>query len=196
MNLQIIFATLASVIGTLSFIPYIRDIFRLKTTPHTYSWLIWAILQATATSAMLSKGASFGVVTLAIGSLLCAFIFLLSLRYGTKNITTFDTICFIGALAGTGMWLFLHNALLSVCIVSVVDLIAFLPTFRKAYADPYSETPSTYLLSFIADGLALFALSAFSLTTSLYLFTLVATNLACVSVIFIRRKHPNSTVSK
>ncbi len=145
------------------------------------------MLQGTGTIAMLHKGAGSGVASLVLGSGLCAFIFLLSFRYGTKNITVFDTICFIGALIGIGVWFFLHNALLSVIVVSAVDLIAFLPTYRKAYTEPHSETASTYFLSFLADGLALLAVASFNVTTSLYLFTLVVTNLMCVVMIWFRR---------
>lgn len=182
-----IFATLSAVIGIGSFVPYIRDIFRLKTTPHSYSWLIWALLQGTGALAMLSAGASWGALSVTIGSVLCISVFLLSLRYGTKNITVFDTICFSGALLATAVWFFLHDALFAIVLVSFIDLLAFLPTFRKAYAEPHSETTATYVLSGIADGLALLALGVFSVATSLYLCTLVITNFACAGVIWFRR---------
>ncbi len=141
MTLQTIFAGLATVITLANKIPYLVDIFRLKTTPHSYSWLIWTMLQTTGVSVMLSSGAGAGVASLVASTVLCAFIFLLSLRFGTKNITTFDTICFVGALGATGVWFFLHDALLSIILVSAIDLVAFLPTFRKSYEEPYSETP-------------------------------------------------------
>lgn len=187
MNFHTIFAALSAIIGIGSFVPYIRDIFRLKTTPHSYSWLIWALLQGTGALAMLSAGASWGALSVTIGAFLCASVFLLSLRYGTTNITAFDTVCFIGALLATAVWFSLHDALLAIVLVSLIDLLAFLPTFRKAYVEPHSETTATYVLSGIADGLALFALGAFSVTTSLYLFTLVITNFACAGIILFRR---------
>lgn len=188
MNAQAIFAALSAVIGIGSFAPYIRDIFRLKTTPHSYSWLIWALLQGTGALAMLSANAGWGAVSVTIGAVLCASVFLLSLRYGTKNITVFDTVCFIGALATTAIWFSLHDALLAIVLVSLIDLLAFLPTFRKAYAEPHSETMATYVLSGIADGFALLALGTFSVTTSLYLFTLVVTNFACAGILWFRRQ--------
>ena len=187
MNVQTIFATLSAVIGISSFVPYLRDIFRLKTTPHSYSWLIWGLLQGTGALAMISSGASWGAASVTIGAFLCTSVFLLSLRYGTKNITLFDTVCFIGALLATAVWFSLHDALLAIVLVSLIDLLAFLPTFRKAYAEPYSETTLTYVLSGIADGLAILALATFSVTTSLYLFTLVVTNFACAGILWLRR---------
>ena len=188
MNLRIAFAAVASLIAALCTIPYIADIFRLKTTPHSYSWLVWTLLQVTSAFAMLSGGAGIGAIPTAIGGGLCAFVFLLSLRYGTKNITAFDAVCLVGALLTTAVWFFSRNALLSIMLTSVIDFLAFLPTFRKSYAEPYSETVSLYLLSGIANGLSLFALGTVNPTTVLYPITLVVTNFFCVGIISFRRR--------
>lgn len=187
MNAQTIFAMSASVLSVVSTIPYIVDIFRLKTTPHVYSWLIWTILQTTGVFAMLSGGAGIGVMLVIVSAGQCMFVFFLSLRFGTKNITAFDTFCFFGALAAMCIWFFLHNALLSIIAVSVIDLVAFFPTFRKAYVAPQSETASMYFLGGIACLLALLALSDFNVVTSLYLITVLASDIACAVMIWARR---------
>ncbi len=192
MSTHAFFAILATTIALANKIPYIADIYRLKTTPHSYSWLIWTLLQGTGALVMLSGGAGFGVASLLAGTVLCAFIFLLSLRYGTKNITTFDTICFIGALIATGVWFFLHDAFLSILLISAIDFIAFLPTFRKAYEEPYSETPIMYLFAGIGEGFALLALTNITFTTSFYLITLVITNPLCAGIIWFRRAKLNN----
>ncbi len=187
MSTQTIFALLAGVITIANKIPYLRDIFKRKTTPHSYSWLIWTLLQGTGVFVMLADGAGPGVVSLIASTVLCAVIFILSLRYGTKNITTFDTVCFVGALLATGVWFFLHDALLSILLVSAIDALAFLPTFRKSYVEPYSETPSMYLLAGVAEGFALLALTNFTVVTSFYLISLVITNPLCAGIIWYRR---------
>ncbi|HWY98863.1 MAG TPA: hypothetical protein VNY36_07255, partial [Bacteroidia bacterium] len=63
---------IASLIGTGCFIPYIKDIYKKKTKPHIYTWLIWTILQVTGVIAMLKNGAGIGVLALGTGSVLCA----------------------------------------------------------------------------------------------------------------------------
>jgi len=142
---------------------------------------------------VLSAGASFSAVTVTIVAILCTGVFLPSLIYATKNIAVFDTVCLTSALLVTAVWFLLRDALLAVVLVSLIDLLAlaFLPTFRKAYTEPHSETTATYVQSGIADGLALLAFSVFNVTTSPYLFTLVVTNFACAEVIsFDGRKWP------
>ena len=189
MNLQTIFAVLASIIGIVPYVPYVRDIFRRKTTPHSYSWLIWTILQVTGALAMFASGAGLGVLYLLIGAVMCAFVFILSLRYGTKNVTRFDAVCLTGALSATAVWFFLHDAFLSVILVALIDLVAFLPTFRKAYEEPWSETLSMYIFSGVAQVLSLASLSSYTITTSLYLITLATANAAFTAMVLIRRAH-------
>jgi len=136
---------------------------------------------------MFSSGAGWGITPLVLGAVLCVSIFILSFKYGTKNVTGFDLACLISALVIFCFYLLTHQALLSIILVSVIDVIGFLPTFRKAYAEPYSETTSSYVLSAIADGFALGALASFGLTTTLYLFTLIVVDGFCSVLIIVRR---------
>ena len=186
--IHFIFALISSVLAIACFVPYIRDIFLHKTKPHSYSWLIWAIVETTAVAAMLSAGAAWGSATLVIGAVLCTFIFLLSLSYGTKNITLFDTICLVGALSASAIYLFLHNSFLSVVLAALIDFVAFLPTFRKMLQEPKTETVSTYFLSSFSSIFALGALRNFNFITSFYLITIIATNFSCAVIILIRRR--------
>lgn len=91
MDFKIILGVLATILGIISFLPYLRDILNKKTKPHVYSWLVWTIIQTVGVLAMIKGGASFGALALAVGSLFCITIFLLAFKYGTRNITKFDT---------------------------------------------------------------------------------------------------------
>ena len=188
MSFKFIFAVLSSIVAVSCFIPYIIDIFKGTTKPHSYTWLIWTILQTVGVVAMIKGGAGIGVSSLVIGAVLCGFVFILSLFYGTHNIKIFDKICLIGAFMAIGIYIFLHSALFSVMIVVITDLIGFLPTIRKTYDEPYTETTLTYILSSLSSLFALGALSIFTFTTSFYLISLVITNMVCAIVIILRRK--------
>ncbi|MSU55944.1 MAG: hypothetical protein EXS51_01350 [Candidatus Taylorbacteria bacterium] len=188
MNFSILFATTAALLGIVGVIPYLRDIFRRKTTPHIYTWFIWMTLQATGFSLMVSEGAGAGALSTGIWAGINAFIFVLSFKYGTTNIRVFDTVCLIGALLATALWFLLHDALLSIIVVSVIDVLAYIPTFRKAYVEPYSETISMYILGGISCIFSLLALSTFSVTTSLYLIVVCVSNFAGVGLVWFRRR--------
>ncbi len=186
MKTQLIFAIFSSILSILCFIPYLRGIYKGKTKPHSYSWLIWTILQTIGVIAMFKGGAGIGIASLSIGVILCGFIFILSLKYGTKNINLFDKVCLVGALLAIVAYLFLNDALISIIIITITDFIGFLPTFRKSYKEPETEKASSYALSSISSVFALLALSIFTLTTSLYLVSLIITNGLCAILIIIR----------
>jgi len=194
MSLKFILAVLSSIIAVSCFIPYIIDIFKGTTKPHSYTWLIWTILQTIGVVAMLKGGAGLGIASLSIGAVLCAFVFVLSIFYGTHNIKLFDKVCLVGAFIAIGSYFFFRDPLLSVLIVITTDLVGFLPTLRKTYEEPNTETVSTYLLSSLSSFFALGALSIFTFTTSIYLISLVITNLICALVILYRRKVLNRII--
>ena len=187
-NIQIILAVLSSVVGIVCFVPYIRDIFRHTTKPHSYTWLIWAILQSIAAAAMWSEGAGIAIASSSIGAVLCAFVFLLSLKYGTKDIKPFDSVCLAGALLALSAYLFLHDALLSIILVTLIDFTAFLPTLRKTFIEPETETASTHLLSGASNALAIGALASFNLTTLIYLPAIMTMDFILGALVLIRKK--------
>jgi hypothetical protein len=187
-NLQIISAGLASMFSIACFLPYVRDILRLTTKPHSYTWLIWTILQSIAVAGMWSEGAGIAVIPLIIGASLCALTFLLSLKYGTTDIKPFDTFCLVGALLALAVYLFLHDPLLSVILVTLIDFSAFLPTLRKTFVAPGTETASTHLMSGISNAFAIGALASFNPTTLIYLPAIMTMDLILGFLVLLRKK--------
>jgi hypothetical protein len=141
---------------------------------------------------MYNNGAGIGALALAIGALFCGFVCLLSIKFGTKNISSFDTICLIGALLAIVVYAFLHQPLLSVILISLIDFAGFLPTLRKAYHEPYTETLSMYALFTLSGIFSILSLSAFSFITAFYPVTLVVINTIGTLMIWIRRKQIKS----
>ena len=98
MDIKLFFAIASVLVLVVGYIPYLKDIFAGTTKPHAYTWLIWVVTQGTATAAAFYGGANWGVIGLASGTLMCGWIFLLSIKYGTKNVTRSDTIILIALL--------------------------------------------------------------------------------------------------
>lgn len=188
MDPKLLLGLAASVLSIICFLPYLVDIFRKRTQPHAYSWLIWTILQGIGVATGLQDGAGYGILGIAIGAFFCFTIFLLSLFYGTKNITRFDTLCLIAAICALLFYILQRDPLLSVIIITLIDFLSFLPTMRKTWEEPTTETPSTYALSALAVFLGILALQNYTVTTVLYLASLVVTNSALVLIVLLRKK--------
>jgi len=185
---KLIASILAPILSIIATVPYLKDIFAKKTTPHLYTWLIWAISQGTAAVALLYGGGKLGSIGLLIGTILSLIIFVLSFKYGTKNITRSDTITLIIALLAIIVWWQLNNPLLAVLMVTAIDLLGYIPTFRKLYVEPYSETISSWVIWIITPSLTLFSNAQYNWLTVTYLAAAVVINITVVATIIIRRR--------
>ena len=188
MDVKIILTVIATAIGVVAFFPYLRDTFSLKTKPHAYTWLIWAITQGTAVFGIWHGGGGWGALNLTIGTLFVIVVFLFSIKYGTKNITKNDTAILIAALSVIIVWWRLDQPLISVIMVSVIDVIGYVPSFRKSYQEPWSETLISWILFSASNIFAILALKEYNLLTVTYLAAITSANIALFLICFFRRK--------
>ncbi|MFY9463166.1 MAG: hypothetical protein WAP52_03200 [Candidatus Sungiibacteriota bacterium] len=190
---KIILGASASVINIIGYIPYFRDIARGKTKPHIFSWLVWGILTGIAFFAQVSKGAGPGAWVTGISALFCTIIAIVAFFRGEKDITALDWFYFASALIGLLLWELTANPLFAILLITLIDIFAFVPTFRKAYNKPQEETLSLYTLSALKFAVGLAALQAYNLTTWLYPASLVITNGLFAVMLTVRRHTLTST---
>ncbi len=187
MELKIALSILGIIIGETSLLLYIKSIFSGTSKPHTYSWLIWTITQSTAVFGLWYGGGGPGAWSLTIGTIFVFSIFLLSLYRGTKDITKWDTLTLIAALCAVLVWWQLHNPLLAVLMVSLIDFIGYMPQIRKAFSDPWSENILSWIGFTASNTCALLALTAYNALTMTYLLTLSLANIILIAVCLTRR---------
>lgn len=187
MDIKIIFVAIAIIIGFSATFPYIKDIFSLKTKPHAYTWLIWSLTTGTAAFAAYYGGGGVGSLNLILMFFVTFGIFLISLKYGTKNITMWDTIILITALLAILVWWQLKQPLISVLMVSAIDVIGYFPSFRKTWHEPWSETIISWLGFATANVFAILALSEYNFLTVTYLFSVTLANAILFLICLVRR---------
>lgn len=187
MDLKLILGTVSFLIPIIGIVPYIVNIVKGKTVAHVYTWLIWAILQTISVVAQIRNGAGFGAAYGAAGVLVCYSVVFLSLKNGLKQIKKFDTFCLILALASMMVYVGLKNPLLAVIMATSTNFIGFLPTLRKTFVDPSSETVSAYLSGGIGALLSILALQNYSIITTLYLMNIILTDVVLVGIILFKK---------
>ena len=114
-------------------------------------------------------------------------IFLFSLQYGFKQIRKIDTYFLIAALLSFIPWALTKDPTISVVIVVSIDVIAFIPTLRKTWQHPASETPLLYSMNVVRHGLTLFSLQAYNIATILHSLVMIVVNSAMTGMILIRK---------
>lgn len=188
MDYKVFLGLAAAVIGLAAYAYYFRSILSGKTKPHVFTWLVWSLIMAVVFAAQVQSGAGPGAWVTGITAL-CTFVVAASaLKNATKDIRPFDWFCFAGALFGVVLWIATKNALLAVITVTIVDAIAFLPTFRKAYHKPFEENAAAFALNSLKFVFGLAALENYALTTWLYPASLVLTNGVFTIMLLIRRR--------
>ena len=187
--IKIVLSVLASIITIISYFLYIRSIFLRKTKTHAYTWLIWGITQGTAAVAMILGGAMVGSLAFIVGTILVLFVFFLSLKYGFKDITKFDSIMLFLAFLAIVFWWFLDAPLVSIYLVSLIDVIGYIPTIRKTYREPESETYSFWFAMVVVNILILLSLYTYNIFTLLYPLVLLMMNIIVLILVIVGRKN-------
>lgn len=176
-------------IGIVSYSFYFRDIFKGKTKPDPFSWLIWGVLATITFLAQTAAGGGAGAWATAFSAIVCFLIAFTVYARHDGHIKEADKISLAGALAAIVLWYFTQNPLWAVILAVTVGVIGFIPTFQKAFYKPNEETAITYLLNALKFAIAIFALQSFNLITFLYPVSLVLTNTALTVMLVLRRSN-------
>ena len=186
-SFQEIIGGLSIIISFAASLIYIISILRKKTRPHLYTWLIWTMLPAINFFAQLHEGAGPGAWASGATAAFCLIITVLCLPYGEKNIKRGDTKSLVVYMYAILPWVLTKDPLGSVILISLIDLIAFYPTFRKTWARPFDETLITYALGGSVMALSICALTVFNVTTLLYPAVFTLGNLVFIGFCLWRR---------
>ena len=184
------FWTAAVALGTsyLSNGVYIYDTFKGKAKPHLLSWLTWCLLMGVAAGIAFTNGAFISGLIIGNGSLMCLVISIISLWRGEKHITRMDYVMFFSALAAIPIWVATQEPLFAAFWVTLIDVLGYGPTFRKAWAKPHEESVRAFCLYWIIWGLNVYSISPYTLTTGLYPTTIFFMNVFLVLMLIYRRR--------
>lgn len=187
-NIKEILGGIATIIAFVSYIPYLRDILANKTKPHAFTWLIWGTLTLIAFLGQVSGNAGPGAWPAGLTAALCFLIFFFALKRGSKNIVKLDFVMLGGAIISLFLWFVIKQPTLSIVLVTLTDMMGFVPTVRKSWLRPGEETLSAFVLSAVKHFISLFAIKNYSLITTLYPAYLVIANLLFITLLISRRK--------
>lgn len=183
-----LFAAIAVFLGLVSYYLYFKSILRNETRPHLYTWLIWGITTGTVTAGVWHGGGGLGTLGSLVNSIGAISVLLFSFKYGTKNIRVFDAFMLIAALCAVGVWWQLKNPLLAVFMVTAIDLIGYVPTFRKSYEEPWTESLLSWGVWVPGIVCSILALNEYNLLTLTYYLAIDTANMALIILCLMRRR--------
>jgi hypothetical protein len=185
---HVVFGVLATIIGIAAYVPYFRDIYRGTTKPHPFTWLLFGLLNGIVFFGQSVSQAGPGAWITGLTSIASFTLAIVGLRTGKKYIAVIDYVCLAGALLGVVLWVITKEPLAAIVVVTITDAVAFVPTVRKAYLQPDTETASTYLLGTVKYVLGIIALQSITLTTALFPTSISILNTLFICMVLIRRR--------
>ncbi|MES9994268.1 MAG: hypothetical protein ABW098_20145 [Candidatus Thiodiazotropha sp.] len=182
-------SALAIALTFIAFIPYIRSILKGRTKPHVFSWVIWGSTTFIVFLAQLEDGGGVGAWPIGLSGVITLFIaFLAYLKKSDITITRLDWSFFAAAMSSIPVWYVTSDPTWAVILLTVIDVIGFGPTIRKAFAHPYDEDLTFFALFAVRNGLVIAALENYTLATLLFPAVIAAVCLVFVSMIVYRRR--------
>lgn len=184
-------AIIASILAFVGNISYLKDILKGRVKPHPYTWFIWSIVSMTTFFGGLAKGAGIGALPTGIAEGFTIIIFLFSLKYIFRkeagHIHKIDHYFLAIALIGLIPWILTSDPTISVVIVVLIDIIAFIPTLRKTWSRPHTEKPLLYEMNVARHVLTLLSLGSYNIATTFHSIAMIFTN--SLMDMFIKRKN-------
>ena len=188
--MKLTLALIATAIAIAGNVPYLYDILKKRVQPHPYTWLVWSIVSCVTFFGQWVKGGGVGAIPTGVSELFTIIIFFFSLRYGFKNIVRTDTYFLIIALLGLIPWAITKDPTISVIIVVSMDVVAFIPTLRKTWRHPRTETPLLFSMNVLRHILTLFSLEAYNIATTLHSVAMIVTNTLMTGFIIFKKEKP------
>ncbi len=175
-DVKLTLALVAAGMALIGNIPYLLDTLKAKIRPHPYTWFVWSVVSFVTFFGQLQKGAGFALIATGAAEIFTILIFIASLRFGFKHVRRVDTIFLVICLLGLIPWYVTDDPTLSVIAVVFVDIMAYIPTLRKAYRHPDTENGILYWMNIVRHILVMLSLGSYNLVTMLHSVSMITTN--------------------
>lgn len=186
-----ILSAIAIALTFAAFVPYIRAILGGTTRPHVFSWVIWGSTTFVVFLAQIEGKAGVGAWPIGVSGSITLFIACLAyVRRADITITKTDWLFFILALSSLPLWYVTSDPLWAVVILTIVDVLGFGPTVRKAYSFPHSESLLFFALFAVRNVLVILALESYSVTTVLFPAVIAVACVSLMAMVTYRRRVP------
>ena len=114
--------------------------------------------------------------------------FLAYVKRGDIAITKIDWLFFFSAISTLPLWYFTSNPLWAVVILTIVDILGFGPTVKKAYCFPNSESLLFYFIFVVRNLVVIMALEHYSVTTVFFPGAISMSCMLLIAMVVYRRR--------
>lgn len=188
---------ISAILGILSYIPYYRDIFWGQTRPNRATFGILSFIGVIQVYSYIQTGATSTVFLPLIFTIGAISVFLISIKKGVGGASSLDIACLAGAVLSVIAWQITQKPEVALYLGILTSAFGLIPTIRKAYYYPWSESKVSWTIASVAAILNLFAISQWTPSQMLYpLYYAVAYSTLSYLTVFSRGRKSSGTVRK
>lgn len=164
------FVFLAAFLSLTGAYGYIRDTLRGITSPNRVTWSLWGVEGVLAFAVEIQQHVGLAAVTTLMLGLVPCVVVAVSFKNPRSvwQIGKFDFFCGFVSIAGLVFWGFINEPTIALISFVAADQIAALPTLRKSWVAPQTESPLVFFMGVLNCGITLMTLR--HLTTAGVLF--------------------------
>jgi hypothetical protein len=187
---------IATILPLVGGITYIRATLRGETAPNRVTWTLWGIepLLAFIVERQQHVGLA-SVMSLVLGVIPIAVV---AASFKDPNavwsLGRFDFACGLVSIVGLIVWITANQPTVGLISFVLADAVAALPTVRKAYRSPESETAASFLAGALYSAITLMTLTKWTTAGGLFPLSILLMNtfitFLIVSQVGIRAKAP------
>ncbi|MBI3342117.1 hypothetical protein HY024_03255 [Candidatus Curtissbacteria bacterium] len=189
------FAIVSAILIVVGDLAYLTQTIKGKNKPNKVTWFFWAFAPLLAFAAQIDQKIFWpSLLTLSSG-LVALFIFFASFRNKNANwkITKFDIICGGLALLGLILWQITKVGNIAIAFSILADGAAALPTIKKAYLVPETETWFTFFMDTISSIILLLTLKTWNFANTAFSLYLL---ISCGTLFLLIRFRIGEKISK
>jgi len=151
--------------------------------------VIWGSTTFVVFLAQLADKGGAGAWPIGVSGVITLYVaFLAYLKKSDNRITASDWMFFIVAMSSLPLWYFTSDPLSAVLVLTLVDVIGFGPTFRKAYCYPFDEQLRFFVIMAVRNLVSILALENYSQTTVLFPASIAFACIVFILMVLYRRK--------
>lgn len=190
MTLDVILILISIALSLYGSYNYIYDTIKGTTRPNRVSQGLWAIAPLIGVGAAISSGADWmttvrtfmaGFVPLTI--LIISFVN----KSGYWKTTKFDYFCGAFSVVALIVWLVVDLPVYAVLLAAIADLFAAIPTIKKSWTNPESETGIAYIMSLISVIIIFPTIKVFDIQNTAFQIYLLIVNVIIIFAIYRTR---------
>jgi hypothetical protein len=165
---------------------YIRDTLRGQTKPNRVTWFFWSVAPLIGAAAAISDGVKWAVLPVVAVGVLPLIVLLVSFinQHAYWQLGFFDYICGACSALALMLWYVTAQPIVAIGLAIAADVFAAIPTIRKAWTHPETETALEYAATVISAAMGLLAIQTWRLTEFLFPVYLILLNGLILLIIY------------